>query len=135
VAGSVASGRAMDTFRRWVTANGGDPAVLDDFSRLPGAAHRVELLAEASGFIQAMDSRPLGILAMEMGGGRASKDDVLDLGVGIDVHCHVGQQVTKGQKLLTLHHNGKVGNPLPPDWITIAQTPCAPRPWLLETVS
>ena len=134
VADSIASGRAMATYRQWVAANGGDPAALDDFSLLPGSAQTQDILAATTGYIHAMDSRCLGILAMEMGGGRASKDDVLDLGIGIAVHHNVGDRVEKGDRILTLHHNGRTGNPLPEGWLTIRQEPCARQPWLLETI-
>jgi len=134
VADCVASGRAMATFRAWVAANGGDPAALDDFTRLPGSAHRLEVRADRAGTLQAMDSRALGILAMEMGGGRAAKDDVLDLGVGIEVHRNVGDAVEKGEPILTLHHNGRTGNPLPAGWVDIEDRPCPKAPWLLETI-
>ena len=90
--------------------------------------------ADRSGWIAGILSRPLGIRAMEMGAGRAAREDVLDLGAGIEVHARVGQRVEKGDVLLTLHHNGRPGNPLPPHWIRIQDTPCAPSPWLLETV-
>ena len=134
VADSIASGRAMATYRTWVAANGGNAKALDDFSLLPGAAHSVDILAEATGYIHAMDSRSLGIKAMEMGGGRSSKDDVLDLGIGIEVHANVGDKVEKGMKILTLHHNGRTGNPLPAGWIDIQPAPVAKAPWLLETI-
>jgi len=134
VADSIASGRAMATYRTWVAANGGNAKALDDFSLLPGAAHSVDILAETTGFIHAMDSRSLGIKAMEMGGGRSSKDDVLDLGIGIEVHANVGDKVEKGMKILTLHHNGRTGNPLPAGWIDIQAAPVAKAPWLLETI-
>jgi pyrimidine-nucleoside phosphorylase len=134
VADSVASGRAMATYRQWVAANGGNPAALDDFSLMPGSTLSQEILAETSGYIHAMDSRCLGILAMEMGGGRAAKDDVLDLGIGIHVHRNVGDKVEKGERILTLHHNGRTGNPLPAGWVTIRPEPSARQPWLLETI-
>ena len=49
--------------------------------------------APAAGFIHGMDSRALGLLAMELGAGRRHKDDVLDRGVGLRVHGRVGQAV------------------------------------------
>jgi pyrimidine-nucleoside phosphorylase len=134
VADSIASGRAMATCRQWVAANGGNPAALDDFSLLPGSTRTREVLAETAGYIHAVDSRSLGILAMEMGGGRAAKDDVLDLGIGIHLHHNVGDRVEKGETILTLHHNGRTGNPLPEGWITIRPEPCARQAWLLETI-
>ena len=134
VADSIASGRAMATCRTWVAANGGNALALDDFSLLPGAAHTLDVCAETTGTIHAIDSRALGILVMEMGGGRSSKDDVLDLGIGIEMHKEVGDRVEEGQPILTLHHNGRTGNPLPAGWIDIQPTPCPKQPWLLETI-
>jgi len=134
VADSVRSGAAMDRFRAWVACNGGDPAALDDFSRLPGHRESIDVVAPRAGTIHAIDSRALGILAMELGAGRASRDDVLDLGAGITVHAKVGQTVAAGDRLLTLHVNGRRGNPLPEDWLTLRPEPCPARPWLLETI-
>ena len=134
VASSIASGSAMEKYRSWVTFNGGDARALDDFSLLPGYTDSIDILAESSGSIHAIDSRALGILAMELGAGRAGKDDVLDLGVGIHVHANVGDRIEKGQKLLTLYRNARQGNPLAKHWITIKPEACQSFPWLLETV-
>jgi pyrimidine-nucleoside phosphorylase len=134
VAAAVAGGGAMSVYRNWVARNGGNPKALDDFSLLPGAARRVEVRAERGGYVHAIQGRALGLLAIELGAGRHHLDDVLDLGVGIRVHAQVGQRVEPGQTLLTLYCNQRDGNPLPPGWITIGDTPCAATPWLLETI-
>ena len=134
VAESVRSGAAMARFRAWVACNGGDPRALDDFALLPGCSEAIDVPAPVAGFVHAIDSRALGILAMEMGAGRAARNEVLDLGVGITVHARVGQAVAAGERLLTLHGNGRRGNPLPGDWITIRPEPCPAPPWLLETI-
>jgi pyrimidine-nucleoside phosphorylase len=134
VAGAVTGGAAMNRFRRWVAANGGDPRALDEFGLMPGFAREVAVRAERAGYVRAIDSRALGILAMELGAGRRSKDDVLDLGVGIKVKAQVGDRVEAGQELLTLCCNDMDGNPLPADWITLSDQPCAREPWLLEVV-
>jgi len=130
---AITSGRAMASFRAWVAHNGGDPAALDDFSLLPGSRRTVAVTAPAAGFVQAMDSRALGLLAMELGAGRRSRNDQLDLGVGIRVEVQVGQWVDAGQKLLTLYCNERDGNPLPDGWITLGPAPCEPSHWLLES--
>ena len=134
VARTLATGSAMEAFRKWVTHNGGNAQALDNHDLLPGFRHTLELLAPASGSIHAIDSRALGILSMELGAGRSRKGDTLDLGVGIRLHASVGDRVAKGQKLATLCHNGRSGNPLPEDWITLQPEPCQPAPWLLDTV-
>jgi len=134
VAAAVADGSAMNVYRNWVARNGGDPRALDDFSLLPGAARAVTVRAERGGYVHAIQGRALGLLAMELGAGRRDLDDVLDLGVGLRVHARVGQRVEPGQALLTLYCNAREGDPLPPGWITLGDTPCAGAPWLLETI-
>jgi pyrimidine-nucleoside phosphorylase len=133
VAAAVAGGDAMRVFRHWVAANGGDPRALDDFRLLPGCARTEVVRAERGGYVRAIRSRALGVLAMDLGAGRRSLDDVLDLGVGIRVHVRVGQEVEPGQELLTLHCNDRAPQPLPPDWITIGPEPRPEAPWLLES--
>ncbi len=132
VAQVVADGTAMAVFRAFVAQNGGDPRAVDDFSRLPQATRHIKVPAPRSGYVQAIDSRALGILAMELGAGRKSKDDVLDLGVGIRVHVRPGQRVEAGEPLLTLHASDR---PLP-TWqentvVIDAQSPASVAPWLL----
>ena len=133
VAGAVSSGRAMDVYRAWVAHNGGDPRALDDFSLLPGSRRAVVVRAPASGYVQAMDGRALGLLAMELGAGRRDLGDALDLGVGIRVEVQVGQWVEAGQPLLTLHCNERDGQALPAGWISLGAEPAQPAPWLLES--
>ncbi len=133
VAAAVDGGRAMDVYRAWVAHNGGDARALDDFSLLPGSRRTEVVTAPTSGYVQDMDSRALGLLAMELGAGRRTRDDVLDPGVGIRVEVRVGQWVEAGQRLLTLYCNERDGNPLPAGWITLGTAPPEPAPWLLES--
>jgi pyrimidine-nucleoside phosphorylase len=136
VAEAVRSGKAMETCRRWVAFNGGDAASLDDFSRLPQPGCAVEVRASRAGWIHAMDSRALGILAMELGAGRRSKDDVLDLGVGIRIHRNVGQKVEAGEPIFTVYAKaGAAVNPAPfLATVELRPEPATAGPWLLETV-
>lgn len=139
---AVAEGAAMRTFRAWVVANGGNPRALDDFSLLPGYSHTVEVRAERAGYVHAIQSRPLGLLGMALGAGRRSRKDQLDYGVGLRLNVRVGQKVEAGQTLLCIHGNERPGAPLPdtwstllpPDWITLRETPRVPPAWLLDTI-
>ena len=130
----IADGSAFDLLKRFVALHGGDATALDDFSRLPQARQQIEIKAEQSGYVQAIDSRALGILAMELGAGRRSKDDVLDFGVGIRVHVITGDRVTPGQTLLTLFASDR---PLPQagtGWIHVSDQMTQNQDWLLGTV-
>lgn len=136
VEASIRSGAAMERFREWTRHNGGDPRCLDDFSLLPAAGQRVEIRSDRAGWLGSMDSRALGILAMELGAGRRSQGDVLDLGVGLRVHRSVGDRVEAGDLLLTVH--AKAGASVEArrflatlDW---SERPLAAAPWLLGVV-
>jgi pyrimidine-nucleoside phosphorylase len=133
---AVASGRAMASFRSWATHNGGNAAALDDFSRLPQPGQVFEIKAAQGGWIHAVDSRALGLLAMELGAGRRSKDDVLDLGVGIRLHRNVGQAVKAGDTLFTVYAKAEAEVPVKRylETLNLQAQPVAPSPWLLETV-
>lgn len=132
---AIRSGKAMEAFRRFVAQNGGNPKALDDFSLLPSYEPIQIIRAPRPGYVHAIESRTLGIFAMELGAGRKQQGDTLDLGVGLKVHVTLGQQVEAGQPMLSIF--APASKPLPPlaqTWITLQSAPCQPKPWLLETV-
>ncbi len=132
VANAVASGRALETLRRFVALNGGDAKALDDFSRLPQPARIEVITADRDGFVTAIDGRALGIAAMELGAGRKDLSDPLDLGVGLRIHAPVGAWVKKRDPLLSVLSGARPG----PDRSAIVSafslSPQAPseNPWL-----
>ncbi|MBK8727066.1 MAG: thymidine phosphorylase [Holophagaceae bacterium] len=134
VAESIASGRAMEAFRRFVAFNGGDPAALDDFSLLPQAARTVEVKADRAGWVESIDSMALGNFAVGLGAGRKTKDDVLDLGVGMRLHAPVGARVEAGQVLMTIHEGASPSGGPPAGWIHLSGSPQADHPWCLGII-
>lgn len=99
---ALSDGRALETFARLIKAQGGDPSVCDDPSRLPQPASRFEVPAPATGVVASVETRTLGLLAIELGCGRARKDDVVDPGSGFLVHRKPGDAVKIGDSLLTV---------------------------------
>jgi len=79
---AINSGAALERFRMWMTAQGGDPAIADDTSLLKLSDCRREILAGTTGFVARFDAEGVGRAAMLLGAGRAAKDDVIDLGAG-----------------------------------------------------
>ncbi len=134
VAECVASGRAMETFRRWVSHNGGDPAALDDFSRLPQPLATTTVVADRAGWVESIDSRALGVYAAGLGAGRQTRDDVLDLGVGLRVHVTVGDRVEPGQALLSVLHGEKKASTMPSGWIRLSDSSVSRPEWCLSVV-
>ena len=84
-------------------AQGGDPAVCDDVSRLPQASLVRRVSAPEAGYLAAMDTQALGLAAQDMGAGRRVKTDVIDPAVGFVLHKRIGDAVSAGEPLLTLH--------------------------------
>jgi len=104
---SIASGRALETFQKFVSFCGGDARALEDFSRLPTAPERVTIPSPRSGTIKSIDSREIGVFAMNLGAGRKNQSDVLDPAVGIQLHVKTGDSVESGQTLFTVYCHDK----------------------------
>lgn len=100
---SIATGRALDTFRAWVGAQGGDPAVADDVSLLPIGAHTRDVKATRAGWVAGFDAEGVGRSAMVLGAGRVRKEDPVDPGAGVEIDVKTGDRVEIGQTLGTLY--------------------------------
>ncbi len=98
------SGRALEVFATVIGAQGGDPGVLDDPSRLPSADQTHEITADRSGFVTVCDAYKVGVAAMRLGAGRERKEDTIDPGVGITVLAKPGTEVAKGEPLARLRY-------------------------------
>ena len=94
---ALASGRAMDHWRRMVAAQGGDPD-----APLPVARHATEVRADADGVVTQMDAFKVGVAAWRLGAGRARKEDVIPAGAGIQLQAKPGDAVRRGDVLMTL---------------------------------
>jgi thymidine phosphorylase len=97
VAAALADGRAMDTWRRVIRAQGGDPA-----APLPVARETHVVTAPRSGVLVRQDALPFGIAAWRLGAGRARASDQVIHAAGIDLHAKPGDTVAAGQPLFTL---------------------------------
>jgi pyrimidine-nucleoside phosphorylase len=101
---AIDSGIALESFRRMVEAQGGDPRVVDDPGGvLPRAPVRVPLLAETSGYVASMDAEAIGRASGMLGAGRRRKSDAIDPAVGIVFRPKVGDRVEAGQELGSIH--------------------------------
>ncbi|CRY78893.1 thymidine phosphorylase [Nocardia farcinica] len=94
----LASGRAMDHWRAMVRAQGGDPD-----APLPRATHTEILRADRDGVLTRLDAMGVGVAAWRLGAGRARQGDPVQHGAGVALHAGVGDRVTAGQALCTLH--------------------------------
>ena len=97
-ADALKDGRAMDVWRRMVTAQGGDPS-----ATLPVARETHQILAPGSGVLTQLDALKVGIAAWRLGAGRARKEDKVQAGAGIEMHAKPGAVLRAGDPLMTLH--------------------------------
>lgn len=103
----VSSGKALEEFRKLLRSQGGDVKVVDDYSLLPMAPVKTQILAAKSGYIKMFDNTQIGLLLIELGGGRKSKTDIIDHGVGFTFHKKIGDKVKKGEPIFTITHHLK----------------------------
>lgn len=99
----ITNGAALAKFKAFIAAQGGDASITDEPARLPQAPVIVEVKAEASGFVNAIEAEQLGLAAMLLGAGRATKDAVIDYAVGVMLRKKVGDSVEAGETLALLH--------------------------------
>jgi pyrimidine-nucleoside phosphorylase len=91
---ALASGAALERFRRFVEAQGGDPRVAEDTSLLPQAPLSREMRAGRDGWLEAVDAEAIGTAAARVGPGRQRKGDAVDPAVGVHFLVAIGDEVT-----------------------------------------
>lgn len=107
---ALAEGAALETFRRMVEAQGGDPRVVDDpWSVLPRAPVVRPILAPADGHLAAVDAEAIGRASADLGAGRRRKGDPIDPAVGIVFRPKVGDELRAGEELGTVHARTESG--------------------------
>jgi len=104
-ASMMASGAGLQKFSEIVRLQGGDPRVIEDPERLPRAAHLEDVPSPRTGYVGRIDTEAIGVAAMLLGAGRETVDAPIDPAVGLVVKRKLGEAVTAGDPLLTLHYN------------------------------
>jgi thymidine phosphorylase len=95
---ALKDGSAMDKWRQMISAQGGNPD-----APLPTAKEFIQIRAEKSGTIAAMDALKVGISAWRLGAGRARQGESVQAGAGIEIHAKPGEKIAAGAPLFTLH--------------------------------
>ena len=104
---AIQNGSALETFKIFLSAQGGDASVIDHPEKLPQAPYTFELKSRDSGYISAMVADEIGIAAMLLGAGRATKDSEIDLAVGLVLRKKIGDYVNQGESLVTIYSNSE----------------------------
>ncbi len=104
---AVADGSALDKLAEFVEAQGGDKEAVYDTGRLPKAAYIEEVLSPQEGYVEHIVCDEIGICSLMLGGGRETKESVIDLSVGMELKKKVGDYVRIGEPLAKVHGNDK----------------------------
>ncbi|EHM65311.1 pyrimidine-nucleoside phosphorylase [Staphylococcus epidermidis VCU071] len=104
---AIKTGKALNKFKTFLSNQGGDDSIVDSPEKLPSAKYQVEFKAKKDGYITEIIANEIGVASMMLGAGRQTKEDVIDLGVGIVLNKKVGEHVEKGETILTIHTNTK----------------------------
>ncbi|MEE8456480.1 MAG: thymidine phosphorylase [Acidimicrobiia bacterium] len=102
---AIESGSAYEIMIKLIQRQGGDPAVIENTDLLPHAAHEHVILAKRSGVVTRCDAYDIGAAGVRLGGGRATKDDIIDPSVGFLIEAKVGEAVDEGDLLARIAYN------------------------------
>ncbi|MCG5187218.1 pyrimidine-nucleoside phosphorylase [Staphylococcus aureus] len=102
---AIDSGAALEKFKTFIKNQGGDKTVIDHPERLPQAQYQIEYKTKKSGYVTELVSNDIGVASMMLGAGRLTKEDDIDLAVGIVLNKKIGDKVEEGESLLTIHSN------------------------------
>jgi thymidine phosphorylase len=95
---ALKNGKAMDVWRRMISAQGGDPD-----ATLPVAKENLVITAQTSGTVLGMDAMAVGLAAWRLGAGRTRQGEAVQAGAGIEIHAKPGALIKAGAPLFTLH--------------------------------
>ena len=104
---AIDDGSALSIFREWIALQGGDVSVIDNTELFPKAKYAYEIKAQTDGYISHMDAEKIGLCSCELGAGRKTKTDVIDLSAGLILSKKTGNAVKCGDVIATLYTNKK----------------------------
>lgn len=105
VRGAVRDGKALDKFKQFVSAQGGDTRYIDHPELFEQAHIIEEIRSEQDGFVERINAQEIGICSLILGGGRETKDSQIDPAVGLVFSKKVADPVKKGDLLATIYGN------------------------------
>ena len=100
---NIRNGKALECFRRMIEAQHGDPKVIDDYDRFARAPHVEEVRSERDGYLDVTSCAGIGECVKILGGGRVTKEQEIDLSVGLIMKKKKGDMVRKGDLLCEIH--------------------------------
>lgn len=103
----IENGAAVEKLQEWISLQGGEKEAVLNYSLLPSAQFKAEVILEETGYISAIDAESVGRAALVLGAGRETKESSIDLAVGIIIHKKIGDEVKVGEAVATIYYNDK----------------------------
>ena len=136
VRAALTSGAGLELFRKCIEEQGGDPKVIDDYSRLPQTNAAVQVMTDRTGYVTAIDAEKVGVAVRMLGGGRDRAEDRVDAAVGVIVRAKPGERVSLQQPVFEVHYRDgarlAAATPLLAGAFAIGDAPPAAEPLVLE---
>ena len=103
----IENGAAVAKLQEWISLQGGEKEAVLNYSLLPSAQFKEEVILEETGYVSAIDAESVGRAALVLGAGRETKESSIDLAVGIIIHKKIGDEVKVGEAVATIYYNDK----------------------------
>lgn len=104
---TIKGGHAITKLKELIEIQGGNPAVVDDYSLLPKAQYSQEIFLKKTGFVNSINAEQIGMAALTLGAGRETKDTIIDLSAGLILHKKVGDKIEENDAIATIFYNKK----------------------------
>ncbi|WP_138159752.1 thymidine phosphorylase [Peptoniphilus catoniae] len=104
---NITNGKALLKFKEMVSRQGGDASFVDDNSKFKISSIRKEILSKSNGYVERIDALAIGEAAKELGAGRETKEDEIDMGSGVILNKKVEDMVKEGEPLATIYTENK----------------------------
>lgn len=105
---TIEKGLAIEKLKEFVREQGGDDTLVDNTDRFPKAEYIIPVVSTKKGYINKIHAESIGIIASELGAGRATKDSIIDLAVGIVLNKKRSDKVEEGDIVAYVHANDKI---------------------------
>lgn len=103
--GTIKDKSALNKLAEFVSAQGGDSSPVYDTGLFKKADIIEDVPSLSDGYVSYIHTDEIGMVSLILGGGRQTKDSIIDLSVGIQIHKKLGDAVKKGEPIATLHAN------------------------------
>ena len=101
----IRNGEGLDKFRQLIFQQGGNPGVIEDYSLFPKTNYQIEVKSEGEGYVDSIETKEIGLAAVELGAGREKLDSDVDLDVAILIKKKIGDSVKKNEDLAKILAN------------------------------